>query len=370
MWRNANLVGQRNARDRLETPALLLELPHLRGNVAAMATFSATRGVALRPHVKAHKSVMIARLQVAAGAVGLSCATIGELEAMIEGNFTDLLLTSPLATPSSIDRLAALVARSAARLSVVVDCFDVLAPLSRAASAAAQGLGIFVDYTAGYGRTGLTDAPAVRAMAERVAQTRNLHLAGLQAYAGHLQHVRCEAERAAKAADIRRLVEDVLAFCRKGGIYFPVVSGVGTGTHRLDGPPFTEFQVGSYLFGDVEYDAVLGRDAGRGFHNALFLQASVVSRDNGDRVTLDAGTKSMASDGLPPRVYRGADLEDNFVFAGDEHGRLLCRGRKPAWGSKVEFLTPHCDPTVNLHDAYHVVDGDDLVAVWRIDRRR
>ncbi|WP_158811748.1 alanine racemase [Beijerinckia sp. L45] len=367
---NADLIGAPDGRDRLETPALVLDLPAFERNLVRMAASAAGRGMALRPHAKTHKSVEIARRQIAAGALGVSCTVLREAEIMVAGCIPGVLITSPVVTPTHIKRLIAIARRAGAgNLMVVCDHPANAEALSAAAASLGFPLGILVDFSSGYHRTGVaTEADAV-ALAAAVEALPHVELRGLQAYAGNIQHIEDRAARAARAAGLREAVTRIIAAAAVEGLRLEIVSGAGTGTHDMDMAPFTELQPGSYLFGDAQYAPVL-RDglASQPFEIALFAQASVVSVNAADYVTIDAGVKSLATDGPLPLVARGVEGEATYAFFGDEHGRIYAPNR-PGLGAKIELVTPHCDPTVNLHDWLHVVDGDRLVAVWRIDAR-
>ena len=352
-WPNEDLIGTADGRRRLLTPALVLDAAAFRRNVSRMAATAAANGVGLRPHAKTHKSAAIAKAQVAAGARGVSCTVLREAEAMVAAGIPGVLLTSPVVGARAIGRLIARARRAGnGGLMVGVDDAGNAAALSEAAATLPRPLGVLVDYGAGYHRTGTaTEADAV-ALAGTILRLPHLALRGLPAYAGNIPHIVARRPRAALA--------DVLD-----------VAGAGTGTHDMDVAPFTEIQPGSYLFGDAQYDPVLadGVDASP-FETALFLQASVVSTSADDYVTLDAGVKSLATDGPLPLVAHGAPAGSRYAFFGDEHGKLTCPpGPRPALGDRIELVTPHCDPTVNLHDAIHLVEGDALVAIWPVDAR-
>jgi D-serine deaminase-like pyridoxal phosphate-dependent protein len=325
----------------------------------------------LRPHAKTHKCVEIAKRQVAAGAVGVSCTILAEAEAMVLGGIGGVLITSPIVTPAHIGRLIALCRRAATgELMVVADDPENVAALSRAAAELDHPLGVLVDFSAGYHRTGTATEEDAVALAKTIAGLPHLTLRGLQAYAGNIQHIEDRAQRAARAAALRERVGGIVAAAAREGLALPIVTGAGTGTHDLDGAPFTELQAGSYLFGDAQYGPVLQNGvATPPFDVALFAQAAVVSVNAADYVTLDAGVKSLATDGPLPLVARGAAPGGTYAFFGDEHGKLFFKGGRPALGAKVELVTPHCDPTVNLHDWLHVVEGETLVAIWPIDAR-
>jgi 3-hydroxy-D-aspartate aldolase len=370
---DARLIGIAGGRDQLDTPALIVELQALTRNIARMAEFSATRGVKLRPHVKTHKSIEIAGRQIAAGAICVSCATLGEAEVMVGGGIPGVLITSPVVTAGKISRLVDLVRRAGpGGVLIVVDHPGNVADLLRATAGLDHPLDILIDFDAGQHRTGATSVAAVLDLATLIRGEPRLSLRGLQAYAGHLQHITDRTRRSAAAGEVRARIAKIVAGAARRGVQFEIVTGAGTGTYDFDSEDevFTELQTGSYVFMDAEYARVLTDGVSTSpFEIALFVQTAVVSVNNPDWVTVDGGTKSFATDGGVPVVARGVDLASHYAFFGDEHGRLTPIGPRPDLGARIEFVTPHCDPTVNLHEVYHVVGGDTLIDIWTIDAR-
>ena len=389
---NEALIGTPGSRNRLDTPALCLDVDALDRNIAAMAAYCRDKRVALRPHGKTHKSVRIAQRQIAAGAIGIGCATLGEAEVMARGGIAALLVTSPQVTAPKIVRLAALNLRVAGGVAVVADHPDNVAALAQAARASGKALDVVVDFSAGHHRTGTATPDDAVALAKAIAAADGLRLAGLQAYCGNLQHVAGRRERQDRARRQHAVIAALVAKLRAAGLAAPLVTGAGTGTHDIDADAgvFTELQAGSYVFMDVEYADALreGRNA-LPFETSLFVQTAVVSvasaKAPGGYVTTDAGLKCFATEGPRPRLmtaapgampdalHGDAEAPDSFgyAYAGDEHGRLLLPpgAAVPALGSRIEVVTPHCDPTVNLHDFYHLVRGDTLVDIWPVDAR-
>ncbi len=371
---NERFIGLAGSRTLLDTPALLLERGALERNIAAMAAHARISGVALRPHAKTHKSLALARRQVEAGALGICCATLGEAEIMVAGGVPGVHITSPQVTDAKIARLMVLNAAARHGLSVVVDHPANLAALDEAARAHGEKLDVLIDFEAGQGRTGVADEAALGSLARAALACQGLTFRGIQSYSGNLQHVPVRAERRARAlAQVQRLGA-MLQNLRAAGIAPAIVTGGGTGTFDLDpeGRTFTELQVGSYVFMDVQYRDALadGRNAPP-FETALLVQTAVVSVNAQGYVTTDAGLKCFATDGPLPEPVSGAVPGSRYEFFGDEHGRLVLPpgAQKPALGTRVECMVPHCDPTVNLHDFYHVVDGDTLVEIWPIEAR-
>ncbi len=353
-------------RSELPTPALVLDRAALERNIAKMAAFAAARGIALRPHAKTHKSGEIGRRQLAAGAVGLCCAKLGEAEALAADGIAGLHLTSPVVAAGAIGRLVELNGRSEA-LSVVADHPDNVRQLDAAKHG--RPLAVFVDVDPGVHRTGVASPEAAVELADVIEAAENLTLAGVQFYCGSQQHIRSFAERRTAIVERTDYLRTVLAALRAAGHAIPVVTGGGTGTCRIDAElgVLTELQVGSYLFLDREYgDCELSPGDAPVFEPNLFVDATVISANTAGMVTVDAGLKALSTDAGPPVVMGGG----RYAFMGDEHGAVISEGGAlPGLGGRVTLQPGHCDPTVNLHDAFHVVEGDMVVEIWPVTAR-
>ncbi|MGI9449037.1 MAG: DSD1 family PLP-dependent enzyme [Geminicoccaceae bacterium] len=369
---NTHLIGKPNSRDALCTPALLIDLDAMERNIAAMAAFCNEHGVKLRPHAKTHKSVEIAKRQLEAGAVGICVTTIGEAERLTAGGIGPLLITSPISTAPKLARLAALQ-RKAEGLSVVVDSAMAVDDLATIAGDAGKPLSVFVDLGVGLRRTGCADNQAAIRVAQRIARANSLWFGGIQAYAGHLQHIADRTERQRRGEDENRSVNQLREQLDEAGIPVADLTGAGTGTHAIDaaGGLFSELQCGSYIFMDVDYQRIDLRGSEPPFEPALFVRTSVISANASDHVTTDAGLKHFATDCGPPKIMRGAPRDAAYRFFGDEHGQVELPSAPDLLpiGTALECLTPHCDPTVNLYDAYHVVRDDRLLDIWPVSAR-
>jgi 3-hydroxy-D-aspartate aldolase len=370
---NTDLIGRPGSRADLCTPALVLDLAAFERNLTAMAAWCDRHGVALRPHAKTHKSVEVARRQLGAGAIGNAVATIGEAERLTGGGIGNLLITSPLATPAKLARLRALLER-AEGLMVVADSVGGVDALAAAVGGTERRLIVLVDLGVGRQRTGCTSPEQALAVARRITDSESLSFGGVQAYAGHLQHTAEFRERARQDEVEYRWVGETIERLRGGGLAPRIVTGAGTGSHAIDAGAglFSELQCGSYVFMDVWYQEVTLRpDEAQPFEPALFVRTSVISANAAGHVTTDAGLKHFATDGPRPVIARGAPDGAEYHFFGDEHGRIElpeAPSHLPV-GTALECITPHCDPTVNLYDVYHVVHGDTLVDIWPIDAR-
>lgn len=371
---HAHLIGQQGSRADLNTPVLVLDVEVLDRNIAAMAALIAAKGIALRPHAKTHKSVDIALRQIAAGAVGVCCAKIGEAEALNEGGVKGILITSPVAAQRAIQRLAAL-AGEAEGLMAAIDHPDVAARIDAALGAATARLDVIIDIDPGIARTGVASAEAAVALAKVISASPNLEYRGVQFYCGSQQHIESYADRRAAIVERTAYLQSVIAALADAGFAPAIVTGSGTGTHRidLDLGVFTELQAGSYVFMDKQYlDCDLTGDGGeQPFEVSLCVDARVVSANHDGLVTIDAGYKSLSTDGGVAVVQRGAPETAFFAFMGDEHAALFAPGigAQLAPGDPVSLTVPHCDPTVNLYDSYHLVQDDTLTDIWPVSAR-
>ena len=366
---HAHLINRQGSRRALNTPALIIDEGALERNIAAMAGFAMTRGVALRPHAKTHKSVEIARRQIAAGAVGMCCAKLGEAEALADGDIDNLLITSPVVGPAAVERLVALAAWVPGLMAAAdhPDAVDALA-------ATGARISLLVDIDPGIHRTGVADPDAALALAHRIDATPNLSFAGVQFYCGAQQHIENFADRRAAIEERTAYLRGIIDRLAATGLAPKIISGGGTGSHVIDADlrVFTELQVGSYVFMDRQYgDCDLTGDGLAGFETALMIDARVISANHAALSTVDAGFKAFATEAGAPPILKGAAEGSVYHFMGDEQGCVVPpRGiAPPRLGDIVTFAPPHCDPTVNLYDAYHVVNGDTLTAIWPIEGR-
>jgi 3-hydroxy-D-aspartate aldolase len=372
---HGHLIGRQGSRRDLNTPVLVIELDALTRNIDRMAAFAASKGLKLRPHAKTHKSPEIARRQVAAGAVGACCAKLGEAEVLADGGvLAGLHITSPVVSAPAIERLVALNARVDGLMCVVDNPDNARAIGEAAAAAGGKPMQLVIDVDPGAHRTGVTSPEAAVALLHAIREQPALHYAGVQFYCGKQQHIATFAERQAVMTDLAALVRTVIAALTEAGGAPDIVTGGGTGTHRIDAELdlFTELQVGSYIFMDSEYLAcdLTGDGKGSPFETSLMIDARVVSANSPGMVTIDAGIKAFATEAGLPQFLAGAPAGATYGFMGDEHGALRASdGMLPGLTEIVTLAAPHCDPTVNLYDSYHVVQGDTLRALWPVAAR-
>ncbi len=349
----------------VDTPALLVDLDALEFNLDRMAALLSGTGVRLRAHAKTHKSPVIAGWQAARGAIGQCVQKVAEAEVMAWGGVADILVSNEVVVPSKLARLMALHG-----IAAVAVCADNDAGVDRIADAAATAgvrQDVLVEVDTGHGRCGVAPGPAAVALAERIAASRHLRFAGLQAYHGAAQHTRSLDERAvligAGAEAARRTVEQL----RQRGLACDIVGGGGTGSFELESASgvFTEVQAGSYCFMDADYGRNHG-GASTGFRQSLFVLATVMSTRPG-RAVVDAGHKAVAIDSGFPLVWDRAGVA--YTGASDEHGVLAGDVTLPSLGEVVRLIPGHCDPTVDRHDWYVGVRGGRVETVWPVAAR-
>src|SRR5215469_2512973 len=363
---NAELIGKRGSLSEFMTPALVLDLNAFAQNISTYQQLINAHGLKARPHAKSHKCAEIARRQIAAGSVGVSTATLHEAEALAEKGITDILITTPIVGLAKRERLLQLLECGIA-LTIVVDN-----PEQMPSPSDSHVLNILIDIDLGMGRTGVRDVHSALRLIDTASNTKGLSWRGLQAYSGKVQHIADFAERSTTYSAQLRLLSDLIIALDKRGLKAATVSGGGTGTLAIDCCEgiLTEHQAGSYIFMDVEYNAVtLGGKAA--FATSLFVHSTVISNNVTGQATIDAGLKSFATDGPMPKVSAGAPAGTTYTFFGDEHGLLTFPETiyQIPLGSVVKIETPHCDPTVNLHNHLHVAQGDTLIDIWSIDGR-
>jgi D-serine deaminase-like pyridoxal phosphate-dependent protein len=361
----------------VDTPALVIDVDAMERNLERMASFARSAGVRLRPHAKMHKSGELARMQIAAGAVGVCVQKTSEAERLADTGVLDIYISNEVVSPGKLERVAALAERLASRggrLAIAVDGSPGVARLATAIAARSAEIDVFVEIDVGQGRCGVPgsdrDASAAIALAREVARAPGLRFAGLQAYHGKAQHVRSVEDRRAAVEASAASARATRQALRRAGMAVPLVTGAGTGTFAFEAASGTydELQPGSYLFMDRDYAENERDPAAPQFEHALFVKAQVMSVGPRHAV-VDAGHKSHAVDSGPPRVH---DPSGRFALAfenaGDEHGLLrpVAGSRLPGIGDVVWLVPGHCDPTVNLHEQYVAVRGG--LVDGRVDR--
>ena len=371
---NEHLIGQSGSRHELGTPSLVLDLDVFDANVASLAAHGAAHGYDVRAVAKIHKTVEISRAQIAAGGVGVCCATLREAEVMADAGIPGVMLFTSVVTAPKLARLADLNGRADGLLVCVDDPTNV-DQLEDAARASGKPLGLLVDLEVGGGRTGLADEDAAVALAGRIASSNAVTYEGVQGYVGNHQNTVDYDRRRTMSRQLLAPLCSLVERLHREDLAPRIVSGAGTGTHDFDHElgVLTEVQGGTYALMDVNYrDAVLRRDDPHPFGAALAVRATVISTAQPGFVVADAGIKELdCIFGIEhPGILRGAPAGAVYSLVGDDMGRIdLAEGGSLRVGDVVELQPPHCYQTLAMYRLIHCVRGDDLVDIWTVDAR-
>lgn len=359
-----SLIGMHKTE--LDTPALLIDLDKMESNIQTMADYFTTVNAMLRPHLKTHKTPMLAHKQIAAGALGITCAKLGEAEAVIHAGIRDVLVANQIIGRQKIARLVNLAKQS--EIMVAVDNAQNVTDISAAAAAKGVTVRILIEVNTGMNRCGVEPGQPALELARHVLRSPNLQFEGLMGYEGHTVAKPNYAERKAAARQSVQLLVDTKHHLEKHGVPVSIMSGGGTGTFSITGsvPEMTEVQAGSYIFMDATYGNVEG--VGEHFACALTVLATVVSRPTPERVIVDTGMKVLAKEfGIPQPVgIKGLEM----AGLSEEHGKMNADASVSLTpGDKLEILPTHCCTTVNLHDRYYGIRDGIVESVWDIAAR-
>jgi D-serine deaminase-like pyridoxal phosphate-dependent protein len=345
----------------LDTPALIVDLDVLDANIERMAVLARGHGVALRPHVKTHKSPWVARRQVARGAVGVTVAKLGEAEAMVAGGIDDVLIAFPLVGETKLSRLERLL-HDAAHVAVSLDDPAVADGIGRLGRALGRPVAVYLEFDTGLGRVGVPSGSPAIALAEAVDRIDGVEIVAGMTHGGHVgAATSVEALERAARDEAELLVETVEAI-RRHGIEVPTVSPGSTlaARYEADTPGVTEIRPGTYAFNDANTVARWTADLD---DCAAHVLATVVSRPVPDRAVVDAGTKSFGADARvdgvrsPGLVVGRDDVE--LIRASEEHGVLRVDPGSPLRiGDRVRIVMNHVCPVVDLYDTLIGVRGD------------
>jgi len=365
----------------IETPAVVVERQILEDNIRAMQTLADRQGLRLRPHIKTHKCLAIARLQMAAGACGVTSAKVDEALVFIEDGIPSVTLAQPQMIASKVDRLLAAARSHACEIRWIVDSRDGLELLARRADEHRYPSGVFVKIDVGLHRCGLRpEDPAIRILAETIGAHPWLRFAGLLSHAGHVYAAADPRQAAQVAEDERGTMLTVARHLETAGVPVPEISVGSTPTvlaaERFDG--ITEIRPGNYVFMDRAplRMGLIGQE-----NIALTVLATVISR-NADYLIVDAGSKTFSSDGgahgsagdagfaigWPVERFGAEGHGRTLVRLSEEHGFIPRAGHDLPLGTRFRFIPNHACPVANLARTLVVLDGDDG-AEWPVDAR-
>jgi D-serine deaminase-like pyridoxal phosphate-dependent protein len=344
----------------LDTPALLLHWPASKRNIDKMASFFADKPAKMRPHFKNHKCTTLARRQLEAGsALGITCAKLGEAEALAENDFEDILVANQIVGRRKVARLVDL-ARKIDVKSAVDNLLQIEA-LSEAATAGGVTLGLLVEVDIGMSRCGVADGEPALSLVREIDRRPGLTFRGIQAYEGHAVGTVDFEERAHLARNSMQKAVNTRQFIEDNSISCPLISGSATATYNITGvmEGVREIQAGSYVTMDWPYQRVTSD-----FEIALTVIARVISTRPGEAV-IDVGVKGGGAEFGTPRVLGHPETEI-AVFMAEEHAVIK---NAPAWkvGEAVQLITGHCCSTCNLYRQMIIHEEGKVVDVWPIE---
>ena len=327
----------------IPTPALVLDMDAMESNLKKMSAFLAEGPTRLRPHYKNHKCVALARRQLAQGAVGITCATLGEAEALARSGIHGILVANEIAGATAIDRFVQL--SRVTDIMVGVDNEQTILALSAASARAKVPLNVTVDVNTGMGRCGVLPCEPALALAKS-AVAHGLRFRGLIGYEGHCVRMPPGPAKIQAVQEAMGGFVSTANLIRSHGIPVEIVSAGGTGTYSISGriPGVTEIQGGSYLLMDTDYQPVCPE-----FELALSVLGTVISRTGNERLILDIGLKEISAERGLPRLKNTEGARLRRLNAEHAIVDIVDPNFPQQVGDQLEIWAHYCDCTVNLH---------------------
>lgn len=349
----------------LETPCIVADMAQVRRNIEAMQRAADEQGCALRPHIKTHKLPLIARMQVAAGANGITCAKVTEAEAMAQGGLDDIFIAYPVIGEGRIRRAIAL-SRRLRRLILAVDSIEGALPLDQAAQEAGVVLDVRIEIDLGGGRTG---APLDRAVAlgQAIGRMAGLRVEGIYGYKSMVYAGKPTSDRQLAAREEGELLHQAAEALRAAGVPVKSISGGSTPTGPLLAATgqVTEIRPGTYVYKDIMLER---SGVARHEELALCYVATVVSCHHEGYAVIDGGSKTFQTDialHTPPANYDGyAVIEGHehlrLTRLYEEHGIVTALNGRTGLrvGEKLRLYPIHVCTAVNMHNAVYLLEDD------------
>ncbi len=346
---------------KLDTPSVLLKMDVVEANIARMAALGREAGVKLRPHTKTHKSPDLAKLQLSAGASGITVAKLGEAEVMAEAGIDNILIAFPLIGKQKLERLTALHRKI--KVITSTDSFEVAEGLSRVGESIGQPVPVYLEVDTGLGRCGLTPGRETVEFARSLARLSGVRITGVMTHEGHAWKTTAHDEHGRIAKEAAKALAETAAALRAEG--FPChevsVGATPTSFHIAQAAGATEFRPGTYAFSDRN---LLSMGYAGENQCALTVLATTVGRPAPTRVILDTGSKTLSQDKISadPLMGRVIGQPDwKLISLSEEHGVV----RVPAdaevtIGGRLELIPNHACVVTNLSDAFITVRGGQV----------
>ncbi|WNC12333.1 D-TA family PLP-dependent enzyme [Brevibacillus brevis] len=360
--------------NQLDTPSLLLDLDIMEANLRRIDRFAKQQGISWRPHIKTHKSVEIARRQIASGAAGITVAKVSEAEVMARAGIDNILIAYPLASSTKLARVAALM--PIATMILTVDSAEQAQHIQDFFGQLGKAIDVWIKVDSGLRRCGVAPGEHTLELARYVSRCPNLRLKGLFTHAGH-SYAASSYEQIRDIGEYEgRCIVESAELCEKNGIPIEVRSVGSTPTYTFSGqvPGITEVRPGNAVF----YDAIqVGLGVAAYEQCALSLVSTVVSVKQGERLVLDTGSKSLSLDqgahgNATVRGFGHVIGHPELVIArlSEEHGVVQLEGEtKLGLLDRVRIIPNHACTVANLFDHYLVVREGQVVDKWKVDAR-
>jgi D-serine deaminase-like pyridoxal phosphate-dependent protein len=348
--------------EEINTPALVTDLDAMDFNLHRMAGFFATTSAKLRPHFKNHKCPMLARKQLRAGAIGMTCATVREAEILVHHGVDSILIANEIAGEAK-PRLIAELSRYASIL-VAVDSRSGVTDLARAQRAVGTQIEVLVDINIGLDRCGVQPGAEAAELAQYAA-AQGLGVRGVMGYDGHLQVLPPSEERDQRIREGSQALVTTADLIKTMGIPVTIISTGGTGSYGISGlyPGITELQSGSYLLMDDLYV-----ERGSSFQRSLTLLTTVISKRGSHSAVIDCGMKEISSERGLPQTKGIAGTRIKALHA--EHGLVeIDPNLAPPLevGQKLELWVRYSDATMNLHNTLYGVRHGAVEEIFQIE---
>lgn len=350
----------------LETPALCVDLDKLEQNLKTVQSRLQGTGVGVRPHAKTHKCPSIAKMQIAAGALGICTAKLSESEVMLNNGIENVLMTGVNVSIPKIQKAMALRKKYKGFIQAI-DNPQNAQDLQDAAKVSGIIADVVVDLNVAR-RSGIIPGEPALALAQMIDKMPNLRFRGILAYDGAVQHVKGFQKRREQALKTFEPVVKTYEMMRASGLNLEIFSGGGTGTYDIMTavPGFTDVQVGSYLFMDCQYIEIGGAKNETVFDDfapSLTVMATIVNANYPNRLITDSGSKSLTLN--KPNAWVIGEPDFDYNAGSDEYGTITFEKSSRSYkvGDKLEVIIPHCDPVINLYDIMYGIRKDRVVSI-------
>ncbi len=362
-----SIIGQK--RCFIDTPALLIDIEKMEYNMEKMADFFKDKKADLRPHIKTHKCPTLARKQIEAGAIGITCAKVSEAEVMSRSGINNILIANQIVGDQKRNRLVSLAQNT--KIIVAVDNYENAKNISDVAIRNRVKIGVLVEVNIGNNRCGVFPGEPALVLAKKIERLEGLKFCGLMGYEGFTEFIKSFKERESEAKKAIKKLVDTKKLIEKNDLKCDIVSCGGTGTYNISGniAGITEIEAGSYVTMDGKYSGI--EYIGEEFKQALTLLATIISRPTSELAIIDAGMKAVSLEFGMPQLKIDNRVAELYKLA-EEHGYIKLTSvsdKRFNIGDKIEIIPSHGCTTINLHEKFYGIRNDVVETIWPIEAR-